>query len=55
VRRLVFHPSAFADWVSRGLPTPAAAYAALSSGEDVPIAVSHPKLREALKTLPQVN
>jgi len=47
--------SELAEWLVRGVPASAASYAALASWLDVPVALSDPVLRRALKTLPQAG
>jgi hypothetical protein len=42
-----------ASWLGRGLPLSAAAYAALASWFDVPIAIGDQALRARLRNLPQ--
>ena len=58
VRRLGFQlteppDSELAMWLVRGLPASVAGYAALASWLDIPIAVTDPDLKRAVRTLPQ--
>ena len=46
--------SELVSWLVRGLSASAADYAALASWLDIPIAVTDPDVKRALRTLPQV-
>ena len=59
VRRLGFQlteppDSELAMWLGRGIPSAAGTYAALASWLDIPIAVTAPDVKRAIRTLPQV-
>lgn len=59
VRRLGFQlseppDSELAMWLGRGTPSAAATYAALASWLDIPIAVTNPDVKRALRMLPQL-